>query len=115
MSTNTSEYQKQWYQKNKEKRRQQLKAYTQKRRDANRVFVCEYLSQHPCVDCGEDDIVVLEFDHVGDDKAINVAQAVWEYGIDRLTAEIDKCEVVCANCHRRRTAARSGQFKTTWG
>lgn len=57
-----------------------------------------------CVDCGEVDPIVLEFDHLRD-KEFNLAhyaKASWE----RLHAEIAKCEVVCANCHRRRTHSR---------
>jgi hypothetical protein len=59
-----------------------------------------------CVDCGERDIVVLEFDHLRD-KRTNVTMLAWsEASLDRLRAEIDCCEVRCCNCHRRRTAAQ---------
>jgi hypothetical protein len=62
-----------------------------------------YFAAHPCVDCGEADPIVLEFDHLRDKSfAIGpkLAQTIWQ----RILAEIDKCEVVCANCHRRRAA-----------
>lgn len=70
--------------------------------------VIEYLREHPCVDCGEADIVVLDFDHQRD-KEVGVSELVgagapWE----RILAEIEKCEVVCANDHRRRTARTFG-------
>lgn len=56
------------------------------------------------MDCGETDIVVLDFDHQGDKVAeINVmidAGLAWR----TILAEIAKCEVVCSNDHRRRTA-----------
>ena len=68
-----------------------------------------YLAEHACVDCGETDVVVLEFDHLpGTGKRFDIATAVgastraWS----TVLAEITKCEVVCANCHRRRTARR---------
>jgi hypothetical protein len=52
--------------------------------------------------------VVLEFDHLRD-KVANISKLV-HLGADWETtlAEIAKCEVVCANCHRRRTARRAG-------
>ena len=75
--------------------------------------VCEYLSVHPCVDCGETDPVVLDFDHVGDNKTATISHllgtvASWE----KLAREIDKCEVRCANCHRRKTAKEQGWYKS---
>ena len=73
--------------------------------------VIEYLREHPCVDCGETDIVVLEFDHQGDKaEEVNLmvrAGAPWR----RILAEIMKCEVVCANDHRRRTAKAFGYYR----
>lgn len=72
----------------------------------------EYLCEHPCVDCGERDPVVLELDHVRGDKRDNIANLIrsgrsWE----PIRAEIAKCEVRCANCHRRATARRNGTWK----
>jgi len=81
-------------------------------RKANRAFVAAYLSEHPCVDCGERDVLVLEFDHVRGVKKANVTDLVREAcSRRRLVLEIEKCEVRCANCHRRRTvnAARAAE------
>ena len=71
------------------------------------TFLVEYFASHPCVDCGESDPVVLEFDHLGD-KSFNIAKGLRDRSWDALIDEIAKCEVVCANCHRRRTAVRGG-------
>lgn len=77
----------------------------------NAEFLIEYLAAHPCVDCGETDIVVLEFDHQRD-KLLDVSALSREgYSLARLKQEIAKCEVVCANCHRRRTAKQFGWYK----
>jgi hypothetical protein len=57
-----------------------------------------------CVDCGEKDPIVLDFDHLGD-KIKNVAEMM-NGTPHKMLAEIAKCEVVCANCHRRRTHSR---------
>jgi len=66
-----------------------------------------YLQARRCADCGERDVIVLEFDHVGN-KAFNIGNALRERAWPQILAEIEKCEIVCANCHRRRTARRGG-------
>lgn len=69
------------------------------------VNIIKLMSQ--CVDCGYDKHpVALEFDHIpGTIKLNNVASLV-RGGLKKLFEEIDKCEVVCANCHRIRTTER---------
>lgn len=64
------------------------------------------------MDCGETDPIVLEFDHINNDKLDNVcALATSAVALERLKNEIEKCEVVCSNCHRRRTAKRGQHLK----
>lgn len=76
-------------------------------KERNREFVTEYLKIHPCVDCGNADIRVLEFDHINNDKEENISHTVRNaWALDRLTAEIAKCEVRCCNCHRIVTIER---------
>jgi 5-methylcytosine-specific restriction endonuclease McrA len=66
--------------------------------------VLEYLIEHPCVDCGENDPVVLDFDHKSD-KVASISYLLGTVaGWERVEKEIEKCEVRCANCHRRKTA-----------
>jgi hypothetical protein len=72
------------------------------------AYLIEFFETHPCADCGEDDPVVLEFDHAGAEKTFNIGQALRDRRWQRVLEEIAKCEVVCANCHRRRTARRGG-------
>lgn len=81
--------------------------------DRNRQVVAVHLSRHPCADCGESDPVVLEFDHVRGTKVASVARLMLGGKQARLETEMAKCEVVCANCHRRRTANRAGWWKAT--
>jgi len=71
------------------------------------TFLVEFLRRHPCADCGEPDPLVLEFDHLGH-KHFNISKGLRDRNWDSVLAEIAKCEVVCANCHRRRTATRNG-------
>ena len=71
----------------------------------------DYLIEQGCKDCGERDPVVLEFDHLRDktDSVSKLFQSGWSW--ERLMTEIAKCEVVCRNCHTRRTAKRNGWRK----
>lgn len=70
----------------------------------NQELLREYLLQHKCVDCGYDDIRVLEFDHVRGEKIAEVCVMVDRgYAWKKIEAEIAKCAVRCANCHRRKT------------
>ena len=75
--------------------------------------VLHYLESHPCLDCGESDPIVLEFDHrEGTDKVRAVAQLVTENcGWEKILVEINKCDVRCANCHRRKTAGERGYMR----
>jgi hypothetical protein len=72
------------------------------------AYLVEFFATHPCVDCGESDPLVLEFDHLGD-ESFNIAKGLRDRSWVALMEEMDKCDVVCANCHRRRTAVR-GRF-----
>jgi hypothetical protein len=61
-----------------------------------------------CKDCGfNSHPAALDFDHLpGFEKSDTVATLVGAGKLELALAEIDKCEVVCANCHRIRTAER---------
>jgi hypothetical protein len=88
--------------------RRQSAAARRLRVAAARRFVAAYLSTHQCVDCGEADSRVLDFDHLGDKTALVSALAAWGAPRSRLEAEMARCAVRCANCHRRVTARRAG-------
>ena len=79
-----------------------------------REFVIAYLRDHPCTDCGEGDLVVLQFDHCRGDKEFDVTYMMSiGRSLRAIQAEIAKCDVVCANCHCRRTAARARSWRLT--
>jgi hypothetical protein len=78
-------------------------------RARNRAYVIEFLSVHSCVDCGNADLRVLEFDHVRGEKSYDVSRLVCSGArLWRLKNEIEKCEIRCANCHRIKTAQQAG-------
>ena len=101
-------YSRRYYREHKAEVYEYQKARRLEMYDERILHAFNYLGGPQCIDCGyEEDIRALEFDHVP------------EYGIKRATIasrlgsswkwlkeELDKCEVVCANCHAIRTANR---------
>lgn len=88
----------------------QIRARSRRERIANKKQLLAYFLEHPCVDCGESDTAVLEFDHLRD-KTGNVGRTINSHSWEKILAEIGKCDVVCANCHRRRTYRRQGSWR----
>ena len=84
------------------------------RRDNNRREVLIYLKAHPCVDCGTTNVLVLEFDHRDPkDKLAAVGALMVRRRWPRVLAEIEKCDVRCVNCHRRKTGREFGWAKSS--
>lgn len=105
-----AEYQRQWYVNNKEQHLVNVTKNRARYKSRGEQHVLEYLRKNPCVDCGEDDIEVLQFDHVNplDDHKAKRVGSYLTASLARLQEEIDKCEVRCANCHVRRTRKQLG-------
>jgi hypothetical protein len=73
---------------------------------AVKLEVIAYLKAVPCLDCGQSfPPECMDFDHVRDGKSFSIAHFN-NRSLDALLEEIDKCDIVCANCHRIRTKAR---------
>lgn len=81
-------------------------------RESNQQFIAEYLlNSNGCTDCGEKDIRCLEFDHINpEEKAFNIGEG-YRKPRSILSQEINKCQIVCANCHRKRTASTYGYYR----
>jgi hypothetical protein len=72
----------------------------------NKVII-QAAKEKPCVDCGKSyPSYVMDFDHVRGDKLFGIGGTCGHKTHAKLLAEIDKCDVVCANCHRERTHRR---------
>jgi hypothetical protein len=88
-----------------------VKARQQKILQDNHTRLASYLQEHPCVDCGNSDVRVLEFDHVRGNKSFGIATKMkcsWKV----IEKEIEKCDVRCANCHRIVTGERSNSIRS---
>lgn len=102
-------YAKSWYNQNKEvhvKRVYTNKLHTIK---SNRQNLYNYLKDHPCIDCGNSNPIVLEFDHIKE-KRYNISEMM-SLSWNSIINEISKCVVRCANCHRIKTALESNWYK----
>lgn len=99
-------YLREHYLKNKE-------YYSEKRRRTYRRYIEDFynfLSGKSCKVCGISDIRVLEFDHLND-KSFNVSEKIGSMPLYNLMNEIDKCDILCANCHRIKTSEQFSWFK----
>jgi hypothetical protein len=96
----------------KEKHLKQIKERTEAAREVARDFVYQYLLTHPCQSCGERDPNVLEFHHVGSKDLAITRMVTGGWSIRRIQAEISKCDVLCANCHRKLTAQERGWYRS---
>ena len=106
-----SAYGKEHYVANRQRYIDQAQILTRRLRLERTRYLIEYFVAHPCVDCGETDPIVLEFDHLRD-KRFDISAALHGRNWQTVLDEIEKCEVVCANCHRRRTARRRCTLRT---
>lgn len=79
-----------------------------------RTWLLKYLSENPCIDCGNADVRVLEFDHrEPEEKKASVAVlSALGWSLETVQDEISKCDVRCANCHRIRTAEQFSWWRT---
>lgn len=99
------EYDRDWYKKTggpTPKRLSQIRRWRQNRTEE---FNNRYKS-HPCADCRQIyHPAAMQFDHLGD-KKFNLGDMKTQLSWEELDKEIEKCELVCANCHAVRTWKR---------
>jgi hypothetical protein len=100
------------YYRNSEKEKNRLSENRNKNRAAIDLLIKE-AKDVPCMDCGiKYPHYVMDFDHLKD-KEFNIGGSRSNKTIDRIKLEIDKCEVVCSNCHRIRTYERRVAIERT--
>ena len=107
---NAQIYAKHLYENNRERLIKEQNERILRVKTENTLKLIEYFKQYPCIDCGEKDPIVLHFDHKKGNKSFGIADSMglkWE----TVFKEIKKCDVVCANCHMRRTANTQNWLK----
>lgn len=104
-------FRKNWYENNKERHLEQVRERKLAAREVARDYVWDYLLTHPCSQCGESDPSVLEFHH-RTGKSMDLSRMIGDgYSVSTIQAEINKCDVLCANCHRKKTMTDRGWFR----
>lgn len=80
-----------------------------KAQNRNREYLRRIKESKPCHDCGVSyPYFVMDFDHCSGVKDSDVSRMILgRFSLARIQKEIDKCELVCANCHRFRTHRRA--------
>ncbi len=97
------EYKKAWNKQNYEKNKiRELKRIFRRKVKIKKWFE-EYKAGLVCQKCGENESVCLDFHYIEEkNKDFNLGQVKgWGWGIERIKKELEKCMVLCANCHRK--------------
>lgn len=95
----------------RQRRNAQNRKAANKRYIINRNNLVEYLRTHPCIQCGESDPIVLEFDHIDrSTKRAQIGDILGSWNWNTILIEIEKCVVRCANCHRRKSHKELGWY-----
>ena len=107
-STCKSLYNKGWYLKNRTAQLKRVAANNKRYGEETRKLAHEKKSQ-PCADCGVPyPYYVMDFDHREDEEKVDNVSTMCKTKrpIRVVTEEMEKCDVVCSNCHRERTHQR---------
>lgn len=103
------------YQKYAEQYRQRARKRRARIKRELTLKLWEYLRGKSCIVCGESDPCVLEFDHIDpSSKRFGIAKGITDgRQWSDILNEIARCRILCANCHKRRTARQYGWLKAT--
>jgi len=97
-----NEYYRQRYETHADDYKKNAKKQRKIQRDRNREFVLEYKRSHPCEKCGEDHPACLDFHHTDKNKEFTISALKHQaYSLEKLKKEMQKCQVLCSNCHRK--------------
>jgi len=102
-SEKRKEWAKKYYENNKEKRKATFKKSSRKSRLKLKEWFNEYRKGLSCSKCPENHPACLDFHHLDSSKKeFSISTAIRSrYSKKRIMKEIEKCIVVCSNCHRK--------------
>ena len=88
------------YKKNRKKIIDRAAAHKKTTRCKIKVYITQIKQQARCESCGIQDYRVLDFHHTGK-KSANIGEAAnLGWSLKRVQLEIEKCRILCSNCHR---------------
>jgi hypothetical protein len=93
------QYRRDWYQRNKE----HAKGKVLERKATIKRWFKDMKSSLKCNRCSEDNPACLEFHHSNPDEKEHIITQMVSCGwsVEKIKEEMEKCEVLCANCHRK--------------
>ncbi len=96
-------YNRGYYRRNREHLLVKQKEKNRRLAESRRKWLVEYKKTLKCICCEEDHPATLTFHHKKDfEKSFEIGNAIClGISLKRLAAEIEKCEVLCANCHAK--------------
>ena len=94
-----------YYHRNRDSHIKRVAQRNKDQRDIVISYVRTLKESTPCADCGKFYAwCVMDFDHVSGQKESNISTMISNsVGLSKIKKEIEKCEIVCSNCHRIRT------------
>lgn len=106
------------YKQNMDVYKKRAVTHNRKTKIENQKKICEYLTMHPCEECGETNICVLEFHHYcSKEKEGAISSMITSSGAtswETIKKEIQKCRVLCANCHRKITQDERHSYRISF-
>jgi hypothetical protein len=97
----------------KARNRMYMRRYVNPNKESRKLWLQKYKAERGCARCKENDPICLDFNHINPTTKLFQISKFRFSSMDKLQTEIDKCEVLCANCHRKETARQrvAGSFQ----
>ena len=99
-----------YYHDNREKHLKEVAIRKRKVIKNNQLKLLEILKNNSCFICGFDNHLALEFDHIKGNKFKEIGR-IKEYSWKTIQKELDKCQILCANCHRIKTHKEQNTYR----